>query len=753
MRRICAFCFLVVWSDSIGRSAPTDLPDLPPKPPAVYQTSIRAHWSGDAFWYRNDLSDGQRGFVFVDAAEGVRRPAFDHTAVARKLGKNIDPRRLPVEGLRYSDSKIELIGRDRAWELDRKTGDVMKLNEWKKLGRPRRSSRPRLERVQPKSRRRSPDGKWEAFVRQHNLWVRRLKSGEEYQLAADGSEERTFHFDATQERAISMRYDRDPEPAEMPDVYWSPDSTRLIAMQTKIAPERMAHYVEAAPRGRLQPRLRSYPYLKAGDPIPIRRPRLFDPESGREIAVENDLFDRPWRLTHFRWDPDSSRFSFVYNQRGHQLLRVVGIDAKSGDARALVEETSETFIDYAYKTYLRHLKNGRELIWMSERDGWNHLYLYDSGKGRALNRMTQGEWVVKSVDHVDEDKRQLWFSAVGVVSGQDPYYAHHCRVNFDGTGLKVLTEGDGTHSVRFSPDRRWFIDTWSRVDRAPVHQLRRATDGRLICELESADIRNWREAGYRFPERFTAKGRDGRTDIFGVIHYPRSFDPKWKYPVIESIYAGPHGAFVPKTFRSDYTSRRELNEKGFIVVQIDGMGTNWRSRKFHDVCWRNLGDAGFPDRIAWIKAAARTRPFMDLTRVGIYGGSAGGQNAMRALIAHADFYHAAVADCGCHDNRMDKIWWNEAWMGWPVGKHYEESSNYVQAHRLQGRLMLMLGGKDRNVDPASTIQVVDALVKAGKNFEFVLLPSAGHGSAGSSYGRKRQLEFFIRQLGNRTKSP
>ncbi|MGB0578802.1 MAG: DPP IV N-terminal domain-containing protein [Limisphaerales bacterium] len=726
---------------------PTDLPEIPPKPPAGYKTSIRAQWTGDTFWYRNDLPSNRREFVFVDAANGVRRPAFDHQAVARQIGREVDPERLPVQNLRYSDDAITLIGEGKSWKLDRKTGKLSEQDAVRRPSRSQRRSYTPLERVPPKTRRRSPDGKWEAFVREHNLWVRSRKSGKEIKLTIDAKPKDSFHFDATQERAISMRYDRKDEPAEIPDVYWSPDSKRLIAMQTQIVPQRIVSYVEAAPRGALHPHLKTYPYLKPGDPIPARQPRLFDPEAGREIAVATDKFAMPWRFTRLRWERDSSRFSFLHNQRGHQLLRVIGIDAKSGDVSTLVKETSNTFIDYAYKSYLRFVKNGEQLIWMSERDGWNHLYLCDTKKGSVINQITKGKWLVKSVENTDETKRQIWFHAVGVIPGQDPYYTHLCRVNFDGSDFKVLTKGDGTHSVRFSPDRKYFIDTWSRVDKPPVHQLRRSSDGELICELETADLRAWRHAGYRYPERFVAKGRDDKTDIHGIIHYPRDFDPKKKYAVIESIYAGPHGAFVPKAFRTDYTSRRELTEKGFIVVQIDGMGTNWRSRKFHDVCWRNLGDAGFPDRIRWIKAAAKTRPFMDLSRVGIYGGSAGGQNAMRALIAHHDFYHIAVADCGCHDNRMDKIWWNEAWMGWPLGKHYEESSNYAQAHRLQGHLLLMLGGEDRNVDPASTIQVVDALVKAGKNFDFVLQPSSGHGSAGSSYGKKRQLDFFIRHLG------
>jgi dipeptidyl-peptidase-4 len=250
----------------------------------------------------------------------------------------------------------------------------------------------------------------------------------------------------------------------------------------------------------------------------------------------------------------------------------------------------------------------------------------------------------------------------------------------------------------------------------------------------------------RPPQRFVAKGRDGRTDIWGVVFRPSNHDPARRYPVVEQIYAGPQGHFVPKEWSVWHGQAQALAELGFVVVQIDGMGTNWRSKAFHDVCWRNLKDAGFPDRMAWIKALAATDPSMDLSRVGIYGGSAGGQNALAALIWHGDFYKAAVADCGCHDNRMDKIWWNELWMGWPVGEHYAANSNRVHAGKVTGKLMLVVGELDTNVDPATTMQVASTLVKADRDFDLLVIPGAGHGAAETPYGRRRRQDFFVRHL-------
>jgi len=814
--------------------------------PKIYRDRVKAQWFGrnTRFWYRNDLAQGTREFIHVDAERGIRALAFDHVRLAQALSEVTDqvvePNRLPVESLTFDedDVHVRLQGLEQSWRLSLETYQVTPVEEpesskglpFTRTTRPSRRTGPetsitfvnqlqedvalfwigqdgqrqaygklaagarrsqhtyaghvwlvtrssgeilavfeaaeggglaRIDGSDPTPPRRSrrnrdapqslnvpsPDGQWEAFVRDHNLWLRSTQSQEEIQMSFDGCLGDSYQRDVQRARGVGMQYDRSPPPPSLPEVTWSPDSGYLVALRTRTVAQRTVYMVESAPRDQLQPKLHSYPYLKPGDDIPVGKSQLFCVKDQQHIPMPDDLFANPWSIGRIHWTPDASGFMFLYNQRGHQLMRIVSVEAATGTVKVIVDEPCATFFDYQGKTFTEYLDETHELIWMSERDGWNHLYLYDTDSGQVKQQITSGQYLVRAVDKVDRDKRQIWFRASGMRPGQDPYYIHHCRVDFDGSDLVVLTAGNGTHAVQWSPDRRFLIDTWSRVDCAPRTELRSADNGTRICPLEEADASEILATGRPFPEPFVAPGRDGATKIYGIIHRPPNFDKAKQYPVIESIYAGPHGAHVPKSFRSAYGQQR-LTDLGFVVVQVDGMGTNWRSKAFHDVCWKNLGDAGFPDRILWIRAAAERYPYLDIRRVGIYGGSAGGQNALRALLAHSDFYHVGVTDCGCHDNRMDKIWWNEQWMGWPVGPHYAEQSNVTQAHRLQGKLLLIVGELDRNVDPASTMQVVKALIEADKDFDMLVIPSAGHGAAGTSYGRRRLQDFFVEHLQN-----
>lgn len=580
-----------------------------------------------------------------------------------------------------------------------------------------------------RDRNQSPDGKWVVRSDGVSVTVTNLSS----------QQESVFRWSDLHADFV----DADCEPGR---VWWSPDSQHLVMLPAKSIEPREVSIVESSPAGSVHPVLHQFRYVKPGDSVSHPRPIMMSLQTNWvPTLIDDALFSNPYSLSRLEWSGDSSAFSFLYNQRGHQCLRLITVDVPSAIPRVCIDEQSETFVCYSQKTFLHRIESTNEWIWMSERSGWNHLYLINGETGEVKNAITSGQWVVRSVENVDEKNRKLLLSVSGINPEEDPYHQHLVRVGFDGGDLVRLTEGDGDHSWRFSPNGNWLIDQYSRVDLPLVTELRSARTGAKVCDVEKADITHLLNMGWHLPERFVAMGRDGKTPIYGVIVRPLRFEAGKKYPVLEHIYAGPHSSFVPKTFGL-HSQLYEMAELGFVVVKIDGMGTSNRSKAFHDVCWKNLGDSGFPDRIAWMKAAAADRPEMDLGRVGIWGGSAGGQSAMRALIAYGDFYDAASADCGCHDNRVDKIWWNEQWMGWPIGPHYEEHSNVAQAHRMQGDLLLIWGELDRNVDPASSMQVVNALVRADKDFTQLIVPGAGHGAASHPYAKRQQADFFVRKL-------
>lgn len=670
-------------------------------------------------------------FIIADHKQNIKKIAFDHQRLAARLselnGVQANADDLPLTQLTYSIERKQLTfaAYEKGWNLDissNKVEENKSLTERLKRGNGYWGARNRDTQDRKTL---SPDSQWVAYIKNYNVFIQR-KQGEskEIQLSFDGAAGE--YYDAW--------------------MSWSPDSKKLVATKIRKHEDHTLYLIESSPKDQLQPKLQTRDYLKPGDALPQRTPTLFIVGERKMIAMPADLIQNQYDLSFPAWRKDSRSFTVEYNQRGHQRYQVIEMDGETGDTRVLVDEQSKTFIDYSGKKYRYDVADGQEIIWASERDGWNHLYLYDGVDGKVKNQITKGEWVVRKVLHVNEKARQIIFAASGREKTQDPYLIQYYRINFDGTGMKTLTSENANHEVSFSPNHKLFVDQYSRVDLPPVTCLKDAVTGKILMDLEQADISPLMATGWKMPEVFSAKGRDGQTDIWGIIIRPTNFDPKKQYPIIEYIYAGPHSSFVPKSFQTLVPyGAQELAELGFIVVQMDGMGTSNRSKEFHDVCWRNLKDAGFPDRIAWIKAAAKKYPYMDLKRVGIYGTSAGGQSSAGALLFHPEFYKVAVSSCGCHDNRMDKMWWNEQWMGYPIGPHYAESSNVENAYRLQGKLMLIVGELDDNVDPSSTLQVVNALIKANKNFDFLMVPGMGH-SAGGDFGEHKRRDYFVKHL-------
>ncbi len=686
----------------------------------VYTGDVNPRWieRTNRFWYRNYIPGGKE-FVLVDADLRSKAPAFDHERLAAALSsltrKQYTAITLPFDDISFEVKKnlVKFIVEGYEYTCDLETYAVTK-GEQVQPPPPRRFRR-------RTGQSRSPDGKWLALVRDHNIFIRSTDTGEERQLSRDGNAERTY--------------------AEVFE--WAPDSTKLAVYYETPGRLTEVYLIESSPKDQMRPQMTARPYALPGDVLDVRRPCVLYVDGRPPVKIHERWVENAFQITDIQWASDSMFFTFRFQQRGEQLARLFRVNALSGEVKTVLEEKADTFID-RYNLYVRSVAGGSKIIWSSERDGWRHLYLFDALTGELVNQITKGPWVVRGIEHVDEKTQHIYFRAGGREPGQDPYNIHFYRIRFDGTGLESLTEGNGSHAVSFSPERTYYVDSFSRVDMPPVAVLKRTSDRSLVMELETADIRDLLAEGWRMPEPFVAKGRDGMTDIYGVIYRPSHFDAAKTYPVIENIYAGPHGSFVPKTFRAG-RGDQALAELGFIVVQIDGMGTANRSRAFHDVAWKNVGDAGFPDRIKWMQAAAAEYPSMDISRVGIYGTSAGGQSSTGALLFHPQFYKVAVSSCGCHDNRMDKATWNEQWMGYPVGPHYEAQSNVTNAHNLIGKLLLIVGEMDTNVPPQSTLQVVDALIKAEKDFDLLFLPGAGH-TSGGDYGERRRRDYFVRHL-------
>ena len=570
----------------------------------------------------------------------------------------------------------------------------------------------------------SPDGKMEAYIEGQNVVLHEV--GKPY------TEKRILSTDGTIGNYYSAL------------ITWSPDGRYIFTCKRRPVEKRYVYYVESSPADQLQPILHKQEYAKPGDELPFKVPCIFDTKTGKEFVADTKLMSEQFDLNSFQWTPDSKEVTFEYNQRGHKVYRVLAMSATTGIVRTIVEETAKTFVNYS-RHYRYNFEDGKKLIWMSERDNWNHLYLYDTQKSRVLRQITKGAWCVRQVLNVDEKNNTIYFTASGVNKNEDPYLIHYYRIGIDGKNMIDLTPAEGNHNGQLSKDMIYIVDKFSTVEKAPVTELRSAVDGKLIKTLETADISKLTANGWRAPEVFKAKGRDGITDMWGIIQRPTNFDPNKKYPVIEYIYAGPGDAYTPKSFISYNRNMTSLSELGFIVVQLDGMGTSWRGKKFEEICYKNLKDAGFADRELWIKAAAKKYPYMDADNVGIFGASAGGQESTTAVLLHGDFYKAAYSSCGCQDNRMDKIWWNEQWMGYPVDSTYAECSNVVNAPKLERPLMLVVGELDDNVDPSSTYQVANALEKAGKDFELVVLPGVHH-TMGEKFGEHKRYDFFVRNL-------
>jgi dipeptidyl-peptidase 4 len=701
----------------------------------VLPADVSPHWieKTSRFWYREDSAEGTR-FILVDAEKNTASPAFDQERLANGLAKvtghSYNATDLPFEEFEYAND-----GNSIRFEIDDSKW-TCSLTEYKCTKATEESENP-FEEV-------SPDMKWAAYVQDHNLYVRDTSTGTIVQLTHDGVRGWDYATPIPMLGQLIAQGKEDYRP--YPAVFWSPDSSKLVTYRIDSRNAGKFSSIQFVPPNQLRPEEYTYVYPLPGEALPKAEPIIFDILAETRTEVKTAPLDIQFvGGPHFEWFPDSKHFYYESAQRGYKELELREVDATTGEQRVMLSERAKTYVDPGETTF-RFNHDGDEILWTSEEDGWNHIYLYNGKTGQLENQVTKGQWVVRRINYVDQAARQVYFLAGGVDKNQDPYFTHLYRINFDGTGMTPLTPEDANHTVDFSPDGKYFVDNYSRVDFPGESVLRRADDGSVIRVLEKADDSALLKLGWKYPIPFKGKALDGVTDLYGLIWRPSNFDPSKKYPIIEQVYTGPQGFFVPKTFGSALRLQ-SMAELGFVVVMVDGRGTTGRSRAFHEFSYHNLGGA-FADHVAMIKQMAARYPYMDLTRVGIYGTSAGGYGSTHAILMYPDFYKVCVSISGDHDARLDKAWWNELYQGYPVGNDYAEQSNEALASRLQGHLLLEHGDIDDNVNPVETMRLVDALMSANKNFDMLLVPNMSHGETGphAMYVVRRRWDYFVRYL-------
>jgi dipeptidyl aminopeptidase/acylaminoacyl peptidase len=700
----------------------------------VHVADVMPHWieKTNRFWYRR-VGLKETEFVLVDAEQNTSGPAFDRERLAAALShaakQDYSPSALLFSEIEFVDSgkavRFSVAGSQwtcplATYKCEKEQAHSEKPNEVL-----------------------SPNKRWVAYVNEHNLFLRDVSTGTVLQLTHDGVAGWDY---ATPLPSLRLMVDQGTEDAKQPAaVFWSPDSSKLLTYRIDSRNSGRFTSVQFVPPDQLRPRAYTYVYPLPGEVLAKATPIIFDIESGKRIdlhaSIELPFQDGPG----FDWFPDSKSFYYDDDERGYKAKELRVVDASTGEQKVLVREQADSYVDPG-ETFYRFSDATGEILWSSERDGWNHLYLYSRKNLQMENQVTQGSWVVRQIEHIDEKNRHVYFLANGREKNEDPYQAHLYGIGFDGKGLQLLSPENANHSVSVSPDGTFFVDNYSRPDLPGEAVLRRTKDGSEVRVLEKTDASELLKTGWKFAEPFQGKAADGITDLCGLIWRPSTFESTKKYPVDEFVYTGPQWFFVPKNFGSTLWLQ-SVAELGFVVVMVDGRGTAGRSRAFHQFSYRNLGGS-FEDHVAMIKQMAARYPYIDATRVGIFGTSAGGYGAAHAMLAFPEFYKVGISTSGDHDARLDKAWWNEAYQGYPVQEDYAAQSNVTMAGRLQGHLLLEHGDIDDNVHPVETIRFVDALMKANKNFDMLFVPNMFHGESGEHglYLVRRRWDYFVQYL-------
>jgi len=701
----------------------------------AYVADVTPHWFAkkNRFWYRKAGMKAME-FILVDAEQNSQGPAFDHARLATSLGKalkrEISATELPFDSIEFSED-----GKSISFQIDGGPWSCQFENYECKKG---------PEPVAGQYEEASPNKEWVAYVKDHDLYVRYVATGEVVRLTRDGEASWEYATEIPSLRPMVSQGTQDVK--QRPAVFWSPDSSRLVTYRMDTRNAGRFTNLQFVPPGQLRSKAYSVVYPLPGEVLPKAEPIIFELQSGKRIDVKTAPIEIQFQGgPGFDWYPDSKAFSYDSWERGEKSIELREVDPATGEQRVVIREKAERYVDPG-ETFFRVLHETGDVLSTSERDGWNHLYLSNYKSGELRAQLTQGPWVVRQIVEVDEKARRIYFLANGREKDEDPCQTHLYAVGFDGKGLSLLTPENANHTVNFSADHAYFVDNFSRPELPAQSVLRRTKDGSQVRVLEQTDISELQKAGWKSPEAFRGKAKDGTTDLYGLIWKPSNFDPNKKYPVVEMVYTGPQGFFVPKTFGAALRNpEQQIAELGFIGVMVDGRGTTGRSRAFHEFSYHNLGGA-FEDHVEMIKQMAAKFPYMDAERVGIYGTSAGGYGAAHAILAFPDFYKVAVSISGDHDARLDKAWWNELYQGYPVGPDYAEQSNVTMADRLRGHLLIEHGDIDDNVHVVETMRFADALIKANKNFDMLIVPNMYHGEGGNPYLIRRRWDYFVQYL-------
>jgi len=700
----------------------------------VYIAEVIPHWIAEKsrFWYRKAGTKGT-DFILVDRERNTSGPAFDHARLAVSLSKatkrDYQPTELPFDTFDYAkDAKsvsFQVEGTPWTCQLENyecKRGPEPLAGQYEEA---------------------SPNKEWVAYVKEHDLYLRYAATGEIVRLTRDGEESWDYATPIPSLRPMVAQGTQDVK--QRPAVFWSPDSSKLVTYRMDTRNAGRFTNLQFVPPGQLRPKAFSVVYPLPGEVLPKADPVIFDVQKGRRIDVKTPSLEVQFQGgPGFEWFPDNKTIYYEAEERGEKAIELRTVDSETGEQKVVVREKSDHYVDPG-ETFFRFLHVSEEILWSSERDGWNHLYLYDQKTGALKNQVTRGPWVVRSIVAVDEKSRRVYFLANGREKGEDPYQTHLYSIGLDGNNVTALTPSNANHTVSLSPDHFCFVDNSSRPDLPGEVILRSVKDGSQIRVLEQTDASELLKENWKFPEAFQGKAKDGATDLYGLIWRPSNFDATKKYPIIEMVYTGPQAFFVPKTFGAALRGLQSVAELGFIVVMVDGRGTTGRSRAFHEFSYRNLGGA-FEDHVAMIQQMAARYSYMDATRVGIFGTSAGAYGAAHAMLAFPDFYKVGIAISGDHDARLDKAWWNELYQGFPVGPDYAEQSNVTMADRLQGHLLIEHGDVDDNVHVVETMRFADALMKANKDFDMLIVPNMYHGEGGNLYLVRRRWDYFVRNL-------